>query len=263
MRKFAYILSLMLLTTITAGAQGFDWQYSPRLPFRYPYLFGGIVGGMDYERHNTSLNLSENNYECCQFEAGSGFGSTIGLKGELWLQGVWGVSMQLSYLTRRGNFTADGYSLPFTVFDSQGKIIGHDTATFQNTMKSSLSYITLEAGAKRRILGTHLFAGVGIELGYLVTQKYTHTEQVISPSYFKYNDGSQQRELDDYSVSNISKFLFIPKLIMGYDIAVGLGLYTTPFVSVGFPLHNIAQNGKWNTWSFSLGISILHSIVYQ
>ncbi len=263
MKIFTYISLVFLITTITLQSQGFDWQYSSRLPFRYPYLFAGLSGGFDYEMHETSLILAENNYDCCQFSDGSGFGTAIGLKSEFWLKGIWAVNVHLSYLTRRADFTAPGYSVPFTVFDRQGKIIGHDTASFVNEMQSSLSYITLELGGKRRLFGTHLFAGASFEAGYLVTQKYTQTERVVSPSYFKYNDGSQQRILRSYTIGNIRNFIFTPKLLLGYDIPLGLGLYTTPYVSVGFPLQNIAETGSWNIWSFNFGISILRSIAYQ
>jgi len=263
MRILSYILLILTIGAISLQSQGFDWQYSSRLPFRYPYLFAGLNGGVDYEMHDAALDLSENNFGCCQFNQGSGFGTVIGLKSEFWLKGLWAVNMQISYLTRRANFTADGYQVPFTVFDRQGKIIGHDTATFENEMQSSLSYITLELGGKRRLFGSHLFAGASIELGYLVTQKYTQIERVLGPSYFKYNDGSQERNLGDYTFGNIQNFIFTPKLLIGYDIPLGLGLYTTPYFSVGFPLQNVAETGKWNIWSFNFGISILRSIAYQ
>ncbi len=254
---------LLIVTTLAARSQGFDWQYSSRLPFDFPYLFAGLTGYTGYTMHDALLDLSEGNGDCCKFTEGKGWVSSIGLKSEYWLDGTWAANASLSYFTERGDFTATGQSLPFTVFDSQGKIVGHDTVDFENSMDISLSYLTIEAGGKMRLFKTHLFAGAALEFGYLLQQKSEQTERVVAPSYFKYNDGSQVRTLGTHTISGISNFLFTPKLMLGYDLPLGLDIYITPLVSVGFPLHNISSDGSWKMWNFNFGISLLRAVAYK
>jgi len=263
LKNIITILLFSFCLTVAGLSQGFDWQYSSRLPFNYPYLFAGLTGSVDMLQHNASLDLSEDNGDCCNFSSGTGIGTRIGLNSEYWLDGLWSANGNLTYLTQRGNFSADGYSLPFSVFDGQGRVIGHDTVSFVNDMSSVINYVTIEFGAKRRLFGSHLFAGASIEAGYQISNTVSQTERVVSPSYYKYNDGSQSRSLGAYEMSELSKFLFIPKLIVGYDLPIGLGLYTSPCVKIGLPLQNTAQTGNWNTWSFSFGISIMRSIAYR
>lgn len=263
MKKIAIILIFCITSISYVYSQGFDWQYSSRLPFNYPYIFAGLTGGAGYSLHNTALDLSEGNGDCCKFTNGSGLNYAIGLTGEYWIRGHWTVNLNLSYYSNKGLFTAPGENLPFTVFDTQGNIIGHDTASFENEMNISLNYLNIQAGTKYRLFNTYFFVGAAIEAGLLINQKVTQTESVVSPSYFRYNDGSQKRELGIHQISDISNFIIVPKLTLGYDISLGLGIYTTPFFTVGFPLQNIAKNGNWTSWDFRFGISILRAITYK
>jgi hypothetical protein len=253
----------MILLTLAVRSQGFDWQYSSRLPFDFPYLFGGLNGSVGYSMHDALLNLSEGTGDCCKFQDGKGWSSSVGLKTEYWIDGLLAVNAQLSYFTNRAKFIAEGHKLPFTVFDSQGKIVGHDTVLFGNEMEISVSYLTFEAGGKRRLFDTHLFAGAALEFGYLVSNKTTQIERVVTPSYFKYNDGSQVRTLGQHKISGMSKFLFTPKLLLGYDIPVGLDFYLSPVISVGFPVNNMSNEGSWKIWNFNFGISVMRAVAYK
>jgi len=262
-KKLFYILIILLISQSAVRAQGFNWQYSSRLPFNYPYVFAGLTGNTAYSLHYAALNLSEGSGNCCQFSSGNGHAYSIGLKAEYWQTGVLAINLQLSYNSNSGIFTADGESMPFTVFDNQGKIVGHDTVSFENEMSVALNYITITPGAKRRLFGTHLFAGVAVELGYLITHSAEQKERVVSPSFYKYNDGSQVRTLGSHNIADISGFKFTPKVMLGYDLPVGIGIYISPLVSVGFPLHSISTDGSWKMWNFTFGISILRAVSYQ
>jgi len=263
MKKLSIILLLILFKFSIGYSQGFDWQYSSRLPFNYPYLFAGLTGSIDLLQHSSSLDLSEGRGECCNFSSGNGIGSSIGLNVEYWIDGLWSVNTKLSYLTQRGSFSAEGYSMPFSVFDVNGRVIGHDTASFINEMNSTFNYFTIDIGAKNRLFGTHFHLGASIELGYQLSNIITQTERVINPSYFRYNDGSSSRNLGAFEMSETSKFILVPKLSVGYDIPLGLGVYASPNFRVGFPIQNIAEKGSWSIWNFSFGLSFMKSIAYR
>ena len=90
MNKKNYILFLFFFVPITFGfAQGFDWQYSPRLPFKFPYLFGGISYNPGYTLNHGNMYLQELEQtkliDCCNFTNGTGFSNSFGLDIEYWL----------------------------------------------------------------------------------------------------------------------------------------------------------------------------------
>lgn len=263
MKKLLTILISFVFATIIMHAQGFDWQYSSRLPFNYPYIFAGLSGDFGYAMYDTDLDLSEGMGDCCKYSSGTGLSYGFGLNGEYWLNGLWTVNIKISYSTNKASFSAPGESLPFSVFDAKGKIIGHDTASFENEMTSTLNYLTFQIGTKYRLFKTHLFVGAAVEAGWLANQKITQTETVVSPSYFRYNDGSKKRTLGLYKISDIQDFVIIPKLLLGYDIPLVSGIYTTPYISVSFPMQNIARDGLWSTWDFRFGLSFVRAVAYK
>ena len=242
-------------------AQGFNWQYSARLPFTYPYLFAGLNGNVNLLYHDTNLNLSEGKGDCCNYKIGRGIGSNFGLDVEYWLNWDLAVNLKLGYSINEGNFVADGAQLPFSVFDSEHRVIGHDTAYFENKMTSRLNYLTFRAGGKLRLFGSHFHVGVSVGVSYLLTSRLIQTERVLMPDYWIYSDGSRERLIADYVLSDISKLYLSPGISFGYDLPLTLGIYATPSISLGFPLMNTAASGKWQTWYLSFGLSVFNSIL--
>jgi len=254
------ILSIFIISNYGADAQGFNWQYSARLPFAYPYLFAGLTGNVDYNFHNSNLRLTEDNLDCCGFGSGRGNGGGIGLAAEYWVNGLTAINLQLALKQYSGDFIADGQKLPFTVFDNTGSIIGRDTVSFRNEMVTELRYVSLEAGGKWRLFKSHFFAGASINAGYLIASDVEIEEYVVSPDYWVYTDGSRRRSLGNYSITEVKTFSIMPKLNFGYNIAIIPGMYIAPQIEAGLPLLNIASNGDWSMLSVSFKITLLQSI---
>lgn len=228
------------------SGQGFDWQYSPRLPFETPTFFVGLNGNLAYYLHNGSIDFREI-YKCCTFTYGAGFGSIFGINAEYWQTATIALSGSLSYMTVTGDFEADGEALP--VYPS-------GLFYYKNEFNTKLSYITVEMDAKYRLFLTHFFAGVGIRFGFLVSNKSEFYEKIVSPPEARFNDGSQRRTIANGVISDIQPIFFTPKLNLGYDLNLGLGTYSSIALSAGLPIINISKDSEWLSWIFQLNIKI-------
>jgi hypothetical protein len=263
MRKIIFIL-LFCFAALNLSAQGFNWQYSPRLPFDYPFVFAGLSGGADYFIHKGQLDLKEGKGDCCSFRTGTGIGTSFGLAGEFWYTGLIAFSAKLGVTFNNGTFLADGQATPFTEQGTSQRILGRDTVLFQNKLVSNIGYLNLELGAKWRLMESHFHVGAAVEIGYLISNTFTQTESVVSPSWWVYPAlNTQQRTVASWTMTNVSKISFSPRIRFGYDLTFGLGMYATPMVTFGFPLQNIADTGSWQTWYFNIGITLYRGLLYR
>lgn len=249
MRRIVTIISAIILTLTTQTnlfSQGFDWQYSPRLPFETPIFFVGLNGNLTYLMHFGSIDFTES-YKCCTFNRGEGIGSIFGINSEYWQTPTIAFTGSLSYMTSPGNFEADGEPLP--VYPS-------GIYFYKNEFNSQLSYITLEIDVKWRLFLTHFFVGVGFRTGILVSNKSEFFEKIISPPEGRFNDGTQRRTIANGIISDIQPYFFTPKFNLGYDVNLGLGTYSSISISTGLPIINISKDSKWLSWIFQLNIKL-------
>jgi|GEM_PF-606543 len=256
--KWIQVLFLIcFLFPVASFSQGFNWQYSSRLPSKYPYLFVGVIAETNYLIHYGYIDLTEGYSKCCTFENGNGIGNGFGLASEYW-KGIWAIYSSFTFSTYPGNFTANGISLKRKLND--GNLYD---VKYQNQFKSTMSYVFLEIGAKYRILQSHLHFGGGIKLGILTNNKAVHTESIVSPAEERYADGTQTQTISDGKISDLKSYVITPRIKLGYDLTFGKGLYATPSISLGLPILNIAKNAQWQTWSFTFGISIYKDLLKE
>ena len=257
MDKKSYIFFIFFFGQITLGfAQGFDWQYSARLPFKFPYLFGGVSYNSGYSQNHGKIYLQEleqtKMIDCCNFTNGTGFTNSFGLDIEYWQTGLLAFKGRLSYSVQTAKFSATPVTLPR---------IGY-SVTYQNDLNSVLNYISLELQSKYRLYNSHFSFALGFETGLLVSNSLNATESIISPDYEHFIDGSTQRTIYKGKMSNLSKINIIPKIYIGYDLNLGLSMYASPSFSVGFPLMNITQSAQWRAWHFDINISVYRGLLF-
>ena len=252
------ILFIMIfLLPVVSLSQGFDWQYSSRLPSKYPYLFIGGIAETNYLIHYGYIDLTEGYSKCCTFENGNGIGNGFGIASEYW-KGIWAIYGTLTFSSFPGNFTADGITLKRKLND--GTVYD---VKYQNDFKSSLSYVFFELGAKYRIFQSHMHVGGGLKLGFLTNNKAEHIERIVSPAEERFADGTQSQILSDGKISDLRSYVITPRIRIGYDLTFGTGLYASPTFSIGLPILNIAKNAQWQTWSFTLGISVYKDLLKE
>lgn len=245
-----FIVFYLFASYAQLSSQGFDWQYSPRLPFDTPVFFVGVNGNLNYFLHYGSLDLTES-YKCCTFTKGTGVGSIFGINAEYWQTGTIAISGSFSYMTVPGFFEADGEPLP--VYPS-------GIYYYKNEFNSTLSYLTLDTDAKWRLFLSHFFVGTGIRIGFLVSNKSEFYEKIVSPPEGRFNDGSQRRTIANGVISDIHSLFVTPKVSLGYDLNLGLSTYSSISFIAGLPIINISKDSEWQSWNFQIAIKIFRGI---
>lgn len=237
-----------------ALSQGFDWQYSPRLPFRIPKLFVGITGTSSVIAYSGNLNLYESFVNCSKFQSGKGFAYSFGIHGEYWFTHSIAFNIGLDYQKFNGNLVTPGDSFPILIRNQilMGKV--------ENTLDMSYSYFNIIVGVKNRLFTTNFFVGATFDFGVKLSTKYSVSEKVISPPEYHFTDGSQARQIFDGRLSDLSFFKISPALNFGYDAILLLGVYASPMVSFEIPLFNYSKEDRLRLMKITAGITIYKGI---
>ena len=235
----------IILTVSPLYSQGFDWQYSSRMPTSSPTLFVGVSPIINSSSDNGNINFFELNTPCTIFENGTGAGYGIGIKAEYWFSGLSAIY---------GNIFYSSTNHQFKKLDFQPRII--DTLITEYKLESNLYAIGLEFGVKHRLLNTHLHVGASLAITYLTDNSNNYTENVIAPIDFPW----QSRTIYNGKLSDFNRLSLTPGITLGYDFNLGLGMYATPTASINFPLTSLTGDSEWRDWKFSFGISVMRGI---
>jgi hypothetical protein len=241
---FLIVNILIFMNVYTSNSQGFDWQTSGRMPYTIPNLFIGINTGYTYNNHYGEFNLKEDFVECCQFTTGSGAGYNFGLIGEYWYDGYTAFSAGLDFSTVGGDFTVQSV-LP----TKEGDFIT------EYGFNSTINYLNLEFGAKRRIYDTHITYGFGLRFSAVISSNSNYTEQAISN-----NVPFEKRTMNNGSIQDLNTLLLSPVLLIGYDASLGTGYYASPNISLAYNLNSVIEDEPWRRLSISLGIRIFRNL---
>ncbi len=239
---------------ILASSQGFDWQYSPRLPFRIPKLFVGVAGTSSIVTYSGNLNLYESFINCSKFQSGKGFAYSFGLQGEYWYTHSIAFNIGLDYQKFNGNLVTPGDSFPILI---QNKRL---IAKVENTLSMDYSYLNLVVGFKNRLFNTNLFVGANLGIGIKLSTHYNVSEKVVSPPEYHFGDGSQSRQVFDGRLSDLGLFKISPVLNIGYDAILFLGVYASPTISVEFPVFNYSKDDRLRIMKLTAGVTIYKGI---
>ena len=248
MRKLIYILTFIFSCSLIY-AQGFDWQYSARMPAESPVMFFGLTGEFNHLIHNGNIELEENNTKCDTFKTGLGEGYSVGIAGEHWINGLTAITFSGMFNYSPGKFTVQAEPLPRA---NGGQLLTEYEFT------SKIAYLLIEPGIKYRLFDSHLHIGAGIQFGFLLTNSSLHKERIIGDENeppFPTNPPSYEIILDG-RISQLNSIFLQPKIRLGYDLTYGLGMYATPNISVGIPILNLTKSSEWRRWTFSGGITL-------
>jgi hypothetical protein len=227
-------------------SQGFDWQYSARMPSDSPITFIGACSEFDYSINTGSVNLSEKNIICTAFNNGTGLGWSLGGQIEHWQTGSIAFIGKLIFSNHSTTFKRQE-SVPEKDFDL--------VREFQLT--SDLTYLDLELGIKSRIESTHLHIGGGVLLRLLLQNTNDYSWQVVSPAEYY-----QQHQLYNGTIKSYNNFLVSPFVSLGYDLNLGLGMYGTISYGISFPIMNQISNEEWRRWNAFISITVLRGVFF-
>jgi len=162
-------------------SQGFDWQYSSRMPSAFPYLYLGIGAGLNSNMNISSINNIDNCVICGSFTGGTGSSQIFSFSAEYWISGLTALIANINY--NQNNLTME--SQPYTVPTQTHNMIS------VYRLESEFSYLALDLGAKTRLFDTHLFVGGSLSFGLLTNHNFSLYEKYISDDYFP-SDSSKE-----------------------------------------------------------------------
>jgi hypothetical protein len=250
-KRIFYILFFLAITATATFAQGFDWQYSARMPFNTPKMFVGISAEADYAMSTGYINYIQKYFSCCYFEQGSGIGIKTGIYGEWWTNSDLAVTAGIKYASVNNIFKKQSESYP---------VVDSSYLQTEYQFESNAHYLNTDIGAKYRLFGTHLHLDLNAAFAFLISNNMIHIERAISQRSF--SDGSREKIIpeDVGSTAKLNTIVIYPEVKIGYDFSIGLGKYATIFAGVEVPIMNTAKSTDWKLTQVFLGFSILSGI---
>ena len=225
------------------NAQGFDWQYSSRLPFKTPKIFIGVTAGADYNFHQSEFNFIENYIQCCTFKNGNGIGYFAGVQTEYWFKPTSAAYVNLIYSYIPANFLIASKPLP---------IVNSDDFRSEYELDEKLSNASIELGAKLRLFDTHFHISAGLRVNLLLNNTGDYYERVLSHKDWYWDERKiTGADLPDVRTVNIS-----PTFRFGYDASIGLGKYMVPEIIIGIPISNMTTSQTWKRYFMSASITV-------
>lgn len=234
------IIALFCFVPMLSSAQGFDWQTTPRQPFFIPTRYAGIEVSSGYTLHSGKLNYLETatGINCCSYSNGTGIPFRVSILVEEWISASTSAQLGLGISRIGAEFIS-----PSTPFPRENG----DLVRTEYVFDASLTYLTLNAGASYRLLGSQLTIGGGLRLHFLLGTSQTQLERVVSPDDYTFttNPRSRTHELESPFLEDIRGLQIEPFIQVGYNLAISHGLYLSPGLTFGFPVLSASLDQKW------------------
>ncbi|MDZ4745804.1 MAG: hypothetical protein SGJ05_07355 [bacterium] len=255
--RLGFLVLALCLVAQSFSAQGFDWQYSARVPFESPILFYGLEVSSGYGTHFASLDYLEKgtSYTCCTYDRGSGMPFGAMIAADYWLLPEVSVQAGIGMAMRSVTFTSDPQSFPR---------VDHSTVTVvtsEYVFTGTITYATLQGALRYRILGTHLNIGGGLKLMVKLGETQTQIDRVISPDnyFFNGNPPSKEKDLKPTILDDASVFVLEPFASVGYDLTIRRGMYLTPTITIGGPITSLSKTQPWRALDLGVGIRLMNA----
>ena len=253
--RYAVLLlsALLWCAGVPALSQGFDWQYSARLPTSYPTLFLGVNGSGSFHTFSGDINYLQGVVLCGTFRNGDGKGFSGGVQADKWFDESWAVSGVIRYEMMSGVFESNG--------DTLARAPGAPPTIIAYEIESDFSYVSLDLGARYRpVPFSKFFVGAGVQAGVLLSSSTLQRQRIVSPASERFTDGSQEQSLAD-NIVGFSPFYVGGRVSAGLDLPVGRSLYASPSVYAAFPLTSMAKDTPWQRVSVGVQVSVLYGLM--
>jgi hypothetical protein len=248
---FAILFGMFLGISGSIRAQGFNWQYSSRLPSGYPVFFVGVVGNAMQSRHSATMRYVEdvNGKQCdCQatFSQATSYDFTGGIIAEYWLPeaniAVYGI---LQAEQRNAIFVAKGRELPVS------PILGGKNFTTNYTLSTTTLNATIEAGLKVKVSPLPLFATIGLQASSNLTKEFSLQEQ--SAENFSFSASNLPT-----TFVTLNPFVVGAKASIGADFSLTKSMYVSPALFASVPFWSLTlEPSMWSRLSYGVQVSVL------
>jgi hypothetical protein len=246
---FAWIGLLLIVYTLPVWSQGFDWEYSARMPFEIPTLYVGGIVSADVSFHSGNIKSLERTFTCAEYGSGSGFAGGAGLSAEWWIQPKTAIQFSTMLRSSTVEFATPTMQLPLAT----GEFLSERYSLSTNAL-----YLSVVAAAKQRFLLPFAFVSAGVQLDSRVSSSISQKVEALEPTWFRYNDTkSTSKQLSNSEITELRQLTASLLLSVGYDLDVGEGQYMLPALFVTLPMVSASPLTDWYSTTFGLRCSWL------
>jgi len=246
LRKTSLIF-LIIFCSIELHSQGFEWEYSARLPYKIPRAFIGAGYSYSYNNNFGDFSFFENNVYSLNFKKGNGYVNQINISFQYWEKPIIAIFGNVLYRSLKTDFTQN-----MTYPRSNGA--DNWLATYQTNMHLSRDYIGISIGGKYRVLNSYFSVGAEITSLFLLSSSATATEEILSPDFEHYIDGSTRRDIKNMHLPDFKNFNVLPEIFIAYDFSIAKGIFIQSSLRMQIPLFNSTSSDKF--YDLPLGIEI-------
>ena len=249
MFKYFVIIFFLFISSVCSIAQGFDWQWSARVPIENPRNYYGINANYGLDYSIGAISFKENNVPAPDFIDANGNNLGIGINYTYWEQynryAIYGIF-------RYNNFKLSSYSIDNVPINND--II----AQYKVSLDYNFHLLTLQGGINYRLLESHLLIGAGIEIGAIINNSFSANEEILGPPEvppFSTNPPSYKREITAGKFKELNNLFLKPQIRVSYDLELGRGSYVEPNVCFSIPLWSMFSGDKVRHYSILFGIN--------
>lgn len=248
MEKKFILLILILGTSNLLFCQGFDWQWSPRLPFDNPRLYWGFNASYNVLSASGNISFLENRITCQDFNDGDGYKVNVGGNIEYWDKlNRFAYRAGLNYnINSLNSYSKDFVPISPTL-----------TAEYENKLALNYSFVSINAGAKYQIGRTHINIGADLVLSFIITKNFKVTEEILGPPEmppFNTNPRSYKRDVLNGEINAMNVIQINPAFTVSYDLQLGLGTYIEPNFIFLAPIRSMFTDNDIANYEFAFGV---------
>lgn len=246
------IILLILISSIHLYSQGFNWQYSSRLPFESPNLFIGLEGNYSITNSTGEFPFLENRWTCCEFNEGTGSNVKFGINSEYWISGSSALKAGVFYSTFIGDFS--------TITEYPASINGGYLEQFKYSFETIQHQMNLRLGYKYKLLPTHLSIITSLNIDYLFFEDNQSSESRIGPVD---KVAPYTRSIPEGRIKGIRNIYLSPEIGLAYDVNLGNGLYSSIQLLADLPIMSFSSAAEWRKWQYGIGIAIYKGFIVK
>lgn len=251
-------LCLVAVSTVMVPAQGFDWEYSARMPMYASPSYIGLSASASDDGHSTDMKVLDQAREgfpeivCTSFERGSGSSLRFQFAGEYWRSSVVSLNLRAGYAHRTSMFT--GNSPRALLFDGSYLQSSYELST-------NVHALNVEPAVKVCFPNSHVWGSLGVRAEFFVGSQSRLMERIVEPSGFVFpGTTSRERSLADRDLAGLRRFVVNPVVMAGIDVSAGRDMYVSPAVVIALPFMSYGDRAVWTSVSFGAQLSFFCAV---
>ena len=221
------------------------------------YIGGGLQVAFNW--HKLNVPVYRNDTLCGVFTSGT----SILPSGFLVFEKPLGDPLHSIWIAPRLHLADLGATISTPAADQANARSPVDSSLVPVLKSSQLQATLVSLGADLFVkypISTKLFLFGGPSISYLIQRSWNVSENIQSPSFAHFADGTQSRAIASGQIPNSRSIFVSATLGTSLDVPLSAKVILTPELSVTAPLTSIRSDYSWHVWSASLGAAIKFNI---